>query len=39
MFQTEEDKPVAKKAPVKAPSVDEDEDDDMSYFAKLAAED
>jgi hypothetical protein len=39
MFQTEEDKPVAKKAPVKAPSVGEDEDDDMNYFAKLAAED
>jgi hypothetical protein len=40
MFQTEDDeKPVAKKAPVKAPSVGEDEDDDMNYFAKLAAED
>jgi hypothetical protein len=40
MFETEVDeKPVAKKAPVKAPSIEEDEDDDMNYFAKLAAED
>jgi hypothetical protein len=40
MFETEVDeKPVAKKAPVKAPSIQEDEDDDMNYFAKLAAED
>jgi hypothetical protein len=40
MFETEVDeKPAAKKAPVKAPSIDEDEDDDMNYFAKLAAED
>lgn len=40
MFETEVDeKHVAKKAPVKAPSIEEDEDDDMNYFAKLAAED
>jgi hypothetical protein len=40
MFETEVDeKPAAKKTPVKAPSIDEDEDDDMNYFAKLAAED
>lgn len=40
MFETEVDeKPIAKKAPVKAPSIEEDEDDDMNYFAKLAAED
>lgn len=38
----EEDKPVAKKAvqPPSRPAVEDDaEDDDMSYFAKLAAED